>query len=175
MHFLGLLAKVFYVQRWNKTLESLTDLKMQIFFLCLQKMYFFSSWLWREEVSPAVIHWNIWFVHLTCWHYPPGLCNSRDTSVSQCPTFDGKVKSSAVYRWATACCKTLTLREWSLIKESTSSTPTAKPTTTPFPSLCLLLHPCSLPWLHLIEIPVLRPPVCAAPHKGGEIVAKRED
>lgn len=29
----------------------------------------------------------------------------------------------------------------------------------PFPIIvCLLLHPCSLPWLHLIEIPLLRAP-----------------
>lgn len=38
------------------------------------------------------------------------------------------------------CCKTLTLRAWSLIKESTSSTPTAKPSTTLFPSLSVYYY-----------------------------------
>lgn len=75
MHFVGLLAKVFYVRWWNKTLESLTDLKCRNFFF-LQKFSFFFSWLWRDEVSPAVINRNIWFVHLSGWRYPPGFCNS---------------------------------------------------------------------------------------------------
>lgn len=130
MHFVGLLAKVFYVQRWNKTLESPTDLK--IFWASFRD---FGVMKWAQLLLTGIFGLSTFHADVLPW-----ILQLQPKTVSQCPIIDVKVKSSAVYRWAAACCKTLTLREWSLIKESTSSTPTAKPTTTPFPSLSVYYY-----------------------------------
>lgn len=70
--------------------------------------------------------------------FPALFCNCSKTltcRLSQRPMFDFKVKLRLHRQGAAACCQALTPRAWSLIKGNTWSTPTAKPTTTLFPSL----------------------------------------
>lgn len=154
---------------------------------------FFFSWLCHDEVSLAVINWNIWFVHHFTLMFSPGFCNSSQRHADCVTASNVWFQSQIPCCLSGSGCLLQNTHSESMIPDQGEHIkhPYSKTHHYPFPIIvCLLLHPCSLPWLHLIEIPVLRAPYlnlcewqlsvvfhrfCATQQIGKEKVANLED